>query len=280
MALEDIVFPELYKGYKRFKESVKVLEGVKTDPYNPSTPGDLFSYLVKYEGISQRDAGSAVEDVKGNPAKIRDYIERRAIGNQNELVRRASENYEPILNELPEDKLKGLAIAMPDKDKKYNKIIEYAQKGDMASIRKTLADVYESPIWKDFVMGGSEEFIKRQLTFYIQDAQSEFVNKKLSNKIEEEKDGKKKVNYVLNSRKMRDYLVDGIKDLEDNEDLEGEQIREMRNPLYFQAAEAYYKNEKKKIDDEEEDETDEERQREMAKPENHLFIPVGEQKAA
>ncbi len=239
MALDDVI-----KARNNFGNISNLANAIQEKPTDPNNHMNLLAHYVSNYGLAEPDARTMLDFAPGKdyarPEAIQYYAGQAYGADRNTLKNAVKGKLEEIINNADEKKLVDFASIMPDETKKYLNIAKAAKEGNFGAVAEALIKKYDNPIWQDYIRGlhnalsisGHEEHVGRQLSNlannYVAEKRVEFINQKLSDKVEEEKDGKKKIKYVPNIGKIRDYVKKTFGSYKDSDPIKEE--------LYFHLA--------------------------------------------
>ncbi len=221
MSLDEIV-----NDAERYSQIKSLAEAIEKDSSNPELYGPLAGYMINFRGISQNDAFAMVNAPEMTERKARQYSGTYAAEDQRTLAEKVIASANEVINATDIKHLQQMALSIPggnDRGRELNMLAEQERKSmkDYDFVKNELADKYEDPIWKDFVMNAGAHFLENRIQYYANEAANKFARENFVDEVTVTENGKDKLRPVVNEAKLKAYVAKALNSLkEDKEKVE------------------------------------------------------------
>lgn len=154
---------------QNFVEISLMHESVMERPYDKALPHNFLGYANRRSDFLKiEDVDEAAGILSRKPTLLKQLIVSSAKRDTERLVDTVAEGYKKIIDDMPENELKGLAAEIPNRNKKFHEIEEKLKAGDYKGAVDAYAETFDSDEWKKSIRKANIEFVVEHAAIYVE----------------------------------------------------------------------------------------------------------------
>lgn len=232
MTLEKIV-----NEFVKYNQISGLAKNLGERGQDPTVRAQIYKDLGKYIKAVEPNSGQAtdvmIEDIIMHG---KDNFAGQLIGDhrkmaQDGLVAAVNEGYRELVNAIAPEILSQVAMGLDKDIGKYKQLEQEVHNGEIDNARNAYTQHYidlECPTIANYIARSDPEQYKVFAKMFFQNAVNK-LSKKLGDKVEEDTPKGKKITYVPNTEKIRNYVLEKVEGTEEKK----------RTEIYLQLASAY-----------------------------------------